>query len=321
MSPRLRPWIRFGVSAGILAILLRFIPAQELVASFRRVPRGIVLLGIVVVVTGHVASALKWRLLQGSSSTRPPIRAALRAHFYGVLANLWLPSLAGGDLIRAGLMFKESGRPAIVAVASLVDRLADTVALVSLAFAGLLLAGTPTENGWRVLGLVLSALAVFGVLLFVAYRYLRSRPQHHRLSAVADAVQLMARHPMRVLVALTTSLAVQTAFVLVAASFGRALGMQAPLRAWLMAWPLAKLAAVVPISAAGIGVREAALVMLMRPFGDSAGLVMAAGLLWQGMLVAAGVLGYVLFSVVPALVKRVSPLDGVVLGTAVAGKE
>jgi glycosyltransferase 2 family protein len=35
----------------------------------------------------------------------------------------------------------------------------------------------------------------------------------------------------------------------------------------LFAWPLAKIAAVVPITQGGIGVREAALVVLLAPFG------------------------------------------------------
>jgi glycosyltransferase 2 family protein len=63
-----------------------------------------------------------------------------------------------------------------------------------------------------------------------------------------------------------------------------------PLRIWLFAWPLAKLAAVLPLTQGGIGVREAALVALLAPFGAAAPLVLAAGLVWEGVIIAGGLI-------------------------------
>jgi len=63
-----------------------------------------------------------------------------------------------------------------------------------------------------------------------------------------------------------------------------------PLRLWLFAWPLAKLAALLPLTQGGIGVREAALVALLTPFGAAGHLVLAAGLVWEGVIVAGGLL-------------------------------
>ena len=57
---------------------------------------------------------------------------------------------------------------------------------------------------------------------------------------------------------------------------------------WFFAWPLAKLAAVLPLTQGGIGVREAALVGLLAPFGAPGPLVLAAGLVWEGVIVAGG---------------------------------
>jgi uncharacterized membrane protein YbhN (UPF0104 family) len=62
------------------------------------------------------------------------------------------------------------------------------------------------------------------------------------------------------------------------------------LRVWLFAWPLAKLAAVLPLTQGGMGVREAALVALLTPFGAPGALVLAAGLVWEGVIIAGGLL-------------------------------
>jgi uncharacterized membrane protein YbhN (UPF0104 family) len=63
-----------------------------------------------------------------------------------------------------------------------------------------------------------------------------------------------------------------------------------PLRVWVLAWPLAKLAALLPITQGGIGVREAALVALVAPFGGAPALTMATGLVWEAIILAGGLI-------------------------------
>ena len=67
-------------------------------------------------------------------------------------------------------------------------------------------------------------------------------------------------------------------------------GLALPLRVWLFAWPLAKLVAVLPLTQGGIGMREAALVALLAPFGAPGPLVLAAGLMWEGVIIAGGLI-------------------------------
>jgi uncharacterized membrane protein YbhN (UPF0104 family) len=45
-----------------------------------------------------------------------------------------------------------------------------------------------------------------------------------------------------------------------------------------------------PLTQGGIGVREAALVALLKPFGAAGTLVLAAGLVWEGVVVAGGII-------------------------------
>jgi uncharacterized membrane protein YbhN (UPF0104 family) len=89
------------------------------------------------------------------------------------------------------------------------------------------------------------------------------------------------------------SLAVQSAFVLANVWLARSAGVTTALAAWFVAWPLSKLVAVLPISLGGIGVREAALVALLAPYGAPRDAVLASGLLWQAVLIVTGVVGLV----------------------------
>ena len=53
-------------------------------------------------------------------------------------------------------------------------------------------------------------------------------------------------------------------------------------------WPMAKLAAILPITQAGLGVREAALAALFAPLGVAPAQAVAAGLVFQSIVLSAG---------------------------------
>jgi uncharacterized membrane protein YbhN (UPF0104 family) len=100
-----------------------------------------------------------------------------------------------------------------------------------------------------------------------------------RRSALAGAVAL--------------SLVVQSAFVMTNVWLAREVGVQTALAPWFVAWPLSKLIAVLPISLGGIGVREAALVTLLAPYGAPREAVLASGILWQAVLIVTGLAGLI----------------------------
>jgi glycosyltransferase 2 family protein len=83
---------------------------------------------------------------------------------------------------------------------------------------------------------------------------------------------------------------IQGTFIVLNALLAISCGLFLPLRVWLFAWPLAKIAALLPLTQGGMGIREAVLVGLLLPFGAAAPLVLAAGLAWEGIIVAGGLI-------------------------------
>src|SRR5262249_32709611 len=83
---------------------------------------------------------------------------------------------------------------------------------------------------------------------------------------------------------------IQASFLVLTARLAVYCGLVLPLRLWFFAWPLAKLVAVIPVTQGGIGVREAALVALLAPFGAPGHLLLAAGLMWEGVIIAGGLI-------------------------------
>jgi uncharacterized membrane protein YbhN (UPF0104 family) len=101
---------------------------------------------------------------------------------------------------------------------------------------------------------------------------------------------LVKSRPTVLIAGWLTGTFIQFAFLVLAALLAISCGLVLPLRAWLFAWPLAKLAAILPLTQGGIGIREAALVALLAPFGAPGTLVLAAGLVWEGIIIVGGLL-------------------------------
>jgi uncharacterized membrane protein YbhN (UPF0104 family) len=130
------------------------------------------------------------------------------------------------------------------------------------------------------------------VVLILHRPLLRGRSVRFRrgLAQIRHAIRSISRHPHRLVFGWLLGTSVQGSYILLTALVGISCGLVLPLRVWLFAWPLAKMAAVMPITQGGIGVREAALVLLLAPFGAPAARVLATGIVWEGVIIAGGLL-------------------------------
>jgi uncharacterized membrane protein YbhN (UPF0104 family) len=294
------PALRLAASALILFLILSRLPLSDLARAMGRVSVGVWAASLSVVLLGHVANVIKWSLLINIEQGRLPVLTALRCHFAGIFANLLLPSAAGGDVIRAGMAIRLGGVRDEVIVGSLLDRALDAVSLLLLAVGGALTSPDALAQGRRqglasVALLAACALAGCACLVFVrlpTWLPERLRSVIHRGRVI---IEHLASHPRRALAGAGISVAVQGTFVLLNAGLGSAIGMDLPLRAWFLAWPLAKLFAMLPVSIGGIGVREAALATLLGEFGAPAATAVGLGLLWETMFVATAGIGAVFY--------------------------
>ena len=99
-------WIvRVGISALIIAVLLAIVPVRTLVEAIARVEPRVWLAVVLVFLLCHVAAALKWRLLM-LSAAGVTTRLSVSAHFAGLVANLGLPGVTGGDIVRAAVVLR-----------------------------------------------------------------------------------------------------------------------------------------------------------------------------------------------------------------------
>jgi uncharacterized membrane protein YbhN (UPF0104 family) len=243
--------------------------------------------------------------LAGAELTVPQ---AARCYLAGLFGSLFLPSLIGGDLVRAALALRLGRSKAGVLLASFLDRILDFTALAFLAAFGAMLVPGALDQRSRAIFFMLAGAALIGfaVLLglltwFPARRFsYRIQRQLVRLRRAGTSV---AKQPGAVAGALSLGIAAQLVFITLSVHLAQACGLHLPFRDWLFAWPLAKMSAAIPITQGGIGVREAALAALLLPFGAPAALTVAAGLAWEAIVIS----GALIAGAVSLLLGRLAP--------------
>lgn len=283
------------LAAAILGALLVVLPADELLEAIARLEPWMWAAAVAGYLGLHLLGVAKWRMLVNAGAAGLPFAQAVRCYYTGLFGNLFLPSLVGGDVVRLGLALKLVRSRTGLVLGSILDRMLDVVALAGLAGVGTLLVpaalSTDTRRIFGGLALVLAAgAAVATLVLLLARKRLRSFGPRRRLVHLRRAWRSLRGRPVQVLGAFALALTLQGLLVLLTAWLGRGIGLEVPLVVWIFVWPLAKIAALAPITQGGIGVRETAQVVLFAPFGVGAVAAVAVGLVFEVVIVGGALL-------------------------------
>lgn len=239
----------------------------------------------------HLLGVAKWRLMVNTAGAGLNYVKAAHCYFAGLFGTLFLPSLIGGDLVRAALAMRYGRTKAGVLLGSFIDRIVDFLALGLVAAVGALLVPGALQPQSRRAFLWLAAAALAGIgavaigLAAIPVRRLSFRMRRHAVS-LRGAARAMARRPVVGLAALSIAVVAQLSFISLNMLLADACGLRLLFRVWVFAWPLAKLSAAIPVTQGGIGVREGALAALLVPFGAPPALTVASGLAWEAISIS-----------------------------------
>ena len=233
--------------------------------------------GVLAYVIVEVAAALRWQVLLRVQNIRLSAPRLSGLFMIGIFYNQFLPGGTGGDIIKSYLLLKETpDHKAGALLAVVFDRLIGLVALVVLtvALVGLRyqwITQTPETRHlvWLLillLGVSLASLfASFIISGFNLFHLLPHKfPGRDKLIEIAAAYHLYARHWIATFVAFIASLvahlATFTTFLCVAYAFHTGVRM-VDLFSIL---PIERTITAVPISFAGVGLREQILQVMLH---------------------------------------------------------
>jgi glycosyltransferase 2 family protein len=299
---RSRGWLvvalRWLAAFVVLGILIHFLPLQLLGEAIQKVPLTRFLAILIGYLLAHTIGIAKWRMVVNAAGAQLDFRTSAQCYAGGLFATLFLPSIIGGDVVRLAVGLRRSPNPAAVLAGNVADRFLDMTSQAGLVLLGLVLLpgslpitlASEVRRGLFISGLTLLVVLVLFFLLYKPLMTGRSVRFRRRLARLRHALNTVSQRRLTLMFGWMLGSVVQSTYLILTALLAISCGLFLPLRVWFFAWPLAKLAALLPLTQGGIGVREAALVGLLSPFGAPAHLVLAAGLVWEGVVIVGGII-------------------------------
>jgi uncharacterized protein (TIRG00374 family) len=307
MSKALAFALKVGVSLLLVGLLLRAVDLGQLRHDLARLDLRHLALLASACWAGQFACALRWRRFAASLGMQERYRPLVAMYFVGMLFNIGLPSLVGGDAVKAYMLSRRTGAPLARGIASVLqDRAAGLASLIVYGCAAVLLhplvwRGIPLwvlyAATWA--GIAAVVLVVWrGDLLYAAW--LRADRPGLLRKALAHAAEFhRALATMRLsaggVLEVTALSFLNSAIVLwVFQQVSVAAGHPIDLVAFSALFPLMTLVTMAPVTLGGLGIREWTYVEALGLLGIPHETALAVALTTSALLIAINLPGALL---------------------------
>jgi uncharacterized protein (TIRG00374 family) len=321
-QPRLRSAAAIAgkllVSAALIAFALRGVDSSVVLEHMGRAEPARVALAFAVLMSIALLHARRWEIILARMEHALGFRAALDLILIGYFFNQTLPSAVGGDAYRAWGVYKHGIHAGNAIASVLVDRVLALAALALMIGASAWwlfeLVRSPYARAAVVL-LCAGGLAGFALLLALPRfaPFLRRWRATRVLLHVAEGARSVVASPPAAAATLALALSGYVLMSYVAYLLAQAMAVELAFGHALLFVPLVMLATILPVSIAGWGVRESAMVVALGLVGVPAAQAFSVSVLLGLVNVASGVPGGLLWLASrkrrgEAAAGRVSPL-------------
>lgn len=289
-----------AVSAGLIAFVLRGIDADVVVAHIRQTELASVLGATLITTAVAILHARRWEIVLARMEHEIPYVHALRLVIIGYFFNQTLPSTIGGDAYRAWGAYKLGIHAGNAVTSVVVDRILALASLLAMILCGAwwLVDLIPAPMARAGLGLVIvGGAAGIATLLCTA----RFAPILQRWRATRFLVQLsrgtnaVLSSPAAAMQAVALTMAGYAALSYAVYLLARGMGVDLGFGYALLLVPLVTLITVLPVSIAGWGLRESAMVVALGLIGVPSAQAFSLSVLLGLVTMASGIPGGVVW--------------------------
>jgi len=294
--------VKVALTAALLGFLAYKADWHAVGSRLSGASPGWVVLGALLGVPASVFSGLRWRQISAYLGVPLPWRFAVLGAMESIAFNLLLPGSIGGDVLRVVKVTRARGKLRRNFAGVVFDRAVNVGVLLMLCLLLLVLsflgAGPDLGPGSARLTLVLAglagAVAMGTIALVVALRV----PRLRRLKFAREVVRfatlfaMVFLRPKRLVAVGLWSLLGQGLVVAMFAASAKSLGLdELSLLQLSIGTTLALLASSLPLTIAGLGLREGAAIWTLMAFGVNEALAYSVALIFGAVLICQGVPG------------------------------
>lgn len=286
--------IKISISLCLLFLLFKNVNPSETLRVISLITPYWLVLALALQLASSAVASFRWYLIMQRIGFPYPFSFYLRSYFKGVFFNQGLPTSIGGDGIRILDCSRNNGSTLNSFYGVFIDRIVGLAGLLLLNIGALLFNFSllPRKIHYLLLG-ILVCLATGLVLLF----FLRNFPFIRKIKPLAMLGELSERYyqvyanswdtTQQLTLSVIIHLFAMTAFYVL----GRGMGLDYPLQVYLILVPPVILLTILPISLAGWGVREGALVGFFLLIGADKSKVLSFSILYGLLLLVSSLPG------------------------------
>jgi hypothetical protein len=283
--------LKLTITVSLCVWLYMRVDLQALQEGLARLGVLTIVLGVMLHVTVVFLSASRWWILLQYTHASIPFFRAFPSYYLGVFFNNFLPTGFGGDTVRVLHMRGHGISMKSLVSASVVDRTIGFATIFIVGMLGVIVSEElriPNHSKAILFGLFIGCLLVAGWLLSqrggqliesLAKKYRHTRVRSWILDVLRTCYSYRAEKT-RILLAMAITATGYAMVILTYYLLGSGLGLDISVTTYIVTIPAIFLAASLPISIGGLGIREGTLVAMLVAAGADFHLAITLSLLY-----------------------------------------
>ena len=246
------------LSVLVLTYLLNQIDSEQLVENLNKFSFIDLVLPVILYILAHFLNAIKLNVIIQDRSLSEIARFTFIALFYGTA----LPGQILGDAVKAYSLIRPNDNVAEIISIVFFDKITGLFSLTFLTILGLVLMPEEISPIFMVLSLVLlvilTLIVFFSNTLFILLQRISSNIKINKNFLYSKNLSLK-----NIFISIALGFCFQVISVLIIIIFGHTLGIEISIFCWFSITGLLSIVLILPISLAGIGIRELTLITLL----------------------------------------------------------
>lgn len=292
------------ISVGLLGYLVTTVPMRDVAAALADARYGWMLCGLAAVLAAQLTGALQMRSILALQGVHFSVWQVFGINVISIFYGLVLPSSLAGGAVRWYHFSSPEGKHAQALAAMIFSRGVEIVTMLGFGVVFWFAAKTEGSSApiFATLAVALAAMVSI-VLLLVSdaqhalvsaamARFARARRLRNGIRSVSACLAEFGHHGWGHQLRFLAVCIIRNAFAVAAfLSFARAIGVGTPAADLGWVRSATDLLLILPISVAGVGVRDASLVALLAPLGVAPSLALAFAFVLLGVTVLISIAG------------------------------
>lgn len=278
--------LKLSVSGTLLYVVLERAGISEVASLLGNISPYIFASAVLIYLSALFVASIRWSLLLPRKFS---LKRLYPLYLLGSFFNTFLPGLVGGDAVKIYYLYRETGDGSQALSSVFMDRYIGFASMMSLGLMAFPFGFSYMKGTWIVwilpaiiTAFIAASFIIFGLRVGKRFKVLHSLYEYFH--------EYRKKYPI-IAKAFVLSLILQVSIICAIYILSLGLGLDVPFVTLLIFIPIITTVSTIPISLAGIGLREAASVVLFGSIGFSADAATAISFAWFLTMATGGLTG------------------------------